>query len=284
MGITGMGTFGRFGKQACLTLGLGSLLLLGAAAQGGLQPIIKGSAGLNGGGVTPVSASVASIRPLSVYTPFGPLGIAQVPFWKKHLPDDAGAFSFEVDFSQPVGASGGFLWYTVNGSAQDGVHYSIGGTNPLRIPAGASSVSIPVTIHNVGQFFREVNLEIELTQGVGVSVSSDRRYGQLNIRPSTPPPTLSVPAGSMSVTPMGQVQFQVQLSAPSMEPVALHYSVDSASTLTQYLFPASGTAIIPAGQTTADLRLICGPGALAGEQLILNLRHERNGVRYVIPA
>ena len=226
----------------------------------------------------------ASLLPFTTYTPLGPLGSIHVPYWKKHLPDDAGNFSFEVELSRPVGPTGAFLWFNIGGTAELGVHYSIPGTNPIRLAPGTTSVDVPIIILNPGQFYKEVALEIELTQGIGVSIHPDQRYGQLWLRSTTPAPTISVSQGSFMVTPNGMAQFTVQLSAPSHEPVELYYTVDSASSLTNYLFPASGTEIIPAGNTSVDLRLLVGPNALAGEELILNLRHERDGVRYVVPA
>ncbi len=232
----------------------------------------------------PAFSPEATLLPFTTYTPLGPLGTIHVPFWKKHLPDDVGNFSFEAELNRPVGPAGAFLWFSIGGTAQEGVHYAIPGTNPIALMPGDTSVTIPLDILNPGQFYREVSLEIELTQGIGLSVDPEQRYGQLWVRPSTPPPTISVPAGQLSVSPGGNVTVPVQISAPSMEPVSLHYTVDSASDLTQFAFVPSGTVVIPAGDTSVDLRLLCGPNALPGEELTLNLRHERDGVLHVLPA
>lgn len=233
--------------------------------------------------VAPSFSPHASLQPFTAYTPLGPFGGIYVPFWKKHLPDDAGSFSFEVLLNRPVGPAGGFLWFSIGGTAEEGVHYAIPGTNPIALQPGDTSVTVPLDILNPGQYYREVSLEIELTQGVGMGINPDQRHGQLWLRSTTPPPTILVPPGRMSVTPGGSVTVPIQLSAPSMEPVSLHFSVNPSSSLTHYYFVSSGTVVIPAGDTSANLRLICAPNANPGEMLTLNLRHERDGVRHVIP-
>ncbi len=271
------------GLCACLSVGVAALCAGDAAAQTvfGVAPATQTQKGQ-----TQVTshASEGNMRPFAVYSPLGHLGGLYVPYWKKHLPDDAGTFSFVVDLKRPVGPGGAILWYSIGGTAQEGVHYSIPSSNPVILQPGATSVTVPITILNPGQFYKEVSVEIELTQAIGMGIHPTQRFGQLWIRSTTLPPTLSVPAGSISVTPGGQATFQVQLSAPSMDPVSLHYSVDSASSLTEYAFPPSGIAVIPPGQTSMDLRLLCGPNAVAGQALTLNLRHERSGVRFVVPA
>ncbi|MFT4648383.1 MAG: hypothetical protein ACI9X4_001606 [Glaciecola sp.] len=273
----------RHWLRACLVLGVGLAMSLDAAAQRSIQVSGKTKVA-SGQEVVSAYASEGRMRPFTFYTPLGHVGGIYVPFWKKHLPDDAGSFSFVVDLTRPVGPGGAYLWFSIGGTAQEGVHYSLPGTNPVHLMPGVRSASVSIDILNPGQFYKEVSLEIELTQGVGVSIHEEQRFGQLWLRPSTPPPTISVPQGSFGVSPGGQVQFQVQLSAPSLEPVTLHYSVDSASSLVEYAFPPSGQATIPAGQTSLDLRLICGPNAALGQELTLNLRHERSAVSYVIPA
>ncbi|MCP5022283.1 MAG: hypothetical protein GY930_10960 [bacterium] len=232
---------------------------------------------------TPVFSPGASLEPFLFYTPLGPFGGIYVPFWKKHLPDDAGSFSFEVKLSRPVGSAGGFLWFSIGGTAEEGVHYAIPGANPIALSPGDTSVTVPLDILNPGQFYNEVSLEIELTQGIGLSINPSQRYGQLWLRSTTPPPELFLPPNRLGVAPGSSVTVPIHISVPSMEPVSLHYSIDPVSDLSHYLFVPSGKVIIPAGDTRANLRLFCGLNATPGETLVLNIRHERDGVRHVIP-
>ncbi len=232
---------------------------------------------------TPVFSPHASLQPFLFYTPLGPFGGIYVPFWKKHLPDDAGSFSFEVKLSRPVGPAGGFLWFSIDGTAEEGLHYAIPGANPIALAPGDTSVTVPLDILKPGLFYREVSLEIELTQGIGLGINPSQRHGQLWLRSTTPPPKLIFVANRLTVAPGTSVTVPVEISAPSMEPVSLHYSVDPASNLSQYFFAPSGTVVIPAGDTRANVRLICYSNATPGEVLVLRIRHERDGVSHVIP-
>ncbi|MDF1836830.1 MAG: hypothetical protein P1V35_03080 [Planctomycetota bacterium] len=272
------------GWRTCLLVGVVALFASDATAQVSVQGRASQQVSPGQTKVDDSHASEGSLRPLAIYSPLGHLGGVYVPFWKKHLPDDAGTFSFVVDLKKPIAAGGAIVWYTLGGSAQEGLHYSVPGSNPLILSPGTTSFTIPIQILNPGRFYKEVSIEFELTQALGMGIHEEQRFGQLWIRSSTPPPTISVPDGPFFVTPSGETRIPVQLSAPSLEPVHLHYTVDSASTLTEYAFAPSGTAIIPAGQTSVELRLLAGPSAIAGQELTLNLRHERSGVNFVVPA
>ncbi len=241
------------------------------------------SGGSSNPGTTPVTP-LASIRPLSEYTPFGPMGALRVPFWKKHLPDSVPNFQFEIALDEPVPNGGAMLWYELDGTAQAGVHYQVGASNPISVPAGATEVVIPVELLNSGEFFLERFLSFEMTQANGLELDPTYFRAELWIRPSIDPPTLSFPIQSLSNFPGESSVVPVFLSHVSQDPVTLYYDVAPLGDLQDITMPPSGTVTFAPGQTAAQIPYSIGNSAATGQSLQLNLRHERNGVRYTVPA
>ncbi|HPF13202.1 MAG TPA: hypothetical protein PLJ12_02960 [Planctomycetota bacterium] len=225
-----------------------------------------------------------AIAPLAEYTPFGPSGTIHEPFWKKHLPDSAGAFQFEIAFDGPVDSGGAYVWYQLGGTAQLGVHYASSTPNPLVVAPGATSATISLQLLPTGEFFHERFVSLELTQAVGATLDPKAYLAELWIRPSVDPPTLQFGSTNVSVAPGSVAMLPVTLSRVSQEPVSLHYKIDPASTPGDFTVPDSGTVLFAPGQTSAQLAVPCSASATSGSNLTLHLQHERNGVRYVVPA
>ncbi len=229
-------------------------------------------------------AAEASFAPFLEYTPLGPQSSIRVPYWKKHLPDDAGTFTMKVELSRPAGPMGALVHYEITGTAVPGVHYQIANPVPLRFLPGERQAEIPIQLLPSGEFFHERWLQIELTQPFQVSLHPKHIVGQLWIRPSVDPPTITFQNHAHVVAPGGQALVNYQLSHASQEPVELHYQIAPQSNLTDYVFQASGNVILPPGQTSGQLSFQPGPTAQLGQRLLIHLRHERNGVRYTVPA
>ncbi len=189
-----------------------------------------------------------------------------------------------VELSEPAGPTGALIWYDVTGTAVPGVHYQIGGQFPLRILPGESSAEIPVQLLSSGEFFRERWLQIELTQTFQASLHPKHYVGQLWIRPSVDPPTITFNNTLLPVGLGSQALVDFQVSHASQEPITLHYTVAPQSNLTDYNFLSSGTTVLPPGQTSGQLVFRPGPTAQVGQRLLVKLRHERNQVRYTVPA
>jgi len=227
-------------------------------------------------------ATVAKIQPLVEYTPYGPNGSLRVPYWKQHLPDSAGTIELQVNLNRPAGSAGALVFFGTGGTAQEGLHYQVNTQNPLRFGPGQTQAAISITLLNSGQYFLERYIKVKLTQGVNTRLYGPEGEAQIWVRPSTTPPILTVGGTFFSVAPGGQVVVPLELSEPCQEPVSIHYSVLSASTLTEYAFVPSGSVVFAPGQTSVNLRLGCSPNAQPGQRLILELRHERKTIRYVI--
>ena len=236
------------------------------------------------GQIESTAAAVASFAPFLEYTPFGPQSTIRVPYWKKHLPDDAGTFTMHVQLSRPAGPSGASLGYSTMGTAVDGLHYQINAPNPLVFAPGETQAEIPVQLLASGEFFRERFLQVELTQPQGASLHPKEFVGQLWIRPSVDPPTLTFTNTAFVTTAGGQTAVDFQLSHPSQERTSLHYTVEPLSDLTDYTFADSGSIVLQPGQTSGQLTFEPGPTAAVGQRLLIRLRHERNQVRYTVPA
>jgi len=233
---------------------------------------------------TTSNAKQAEFEPFLEYTPLGPTSSLRVPYWKKHLPADAGSFTMRVKLPRPQEAPGAFIWYEKTGTAIEGVHYQITSDNPLRILPGQTSADIQVDVLNSNEFFRERFLQVELTQSFNVEVNPILRVGQLWIRPSVDPPTATFEGTAFSV-PAGQARnVRVELSHPSQDPVQVQYRIDGLSDLTEYTFPSSGSVIFAPGQTSTQLPFVCSPQAVPGQRLLMHLVHERNEVVHTIPA
>ncbi|MFT4647225.1 MAG: hypothetical protein ACI9X4_000435 [Glaciecola sp.] len=230
------------------------------------------------------AVTLAAINPLCEFTPLGPTGLIRVPFWRKHLKDSAADFDFTIELDAPAGPDGATIDYALNGTAIDGVHYLALSPNPIVFAAGATQATVSVDLIPSGQFFHERSLMLELGQATGVTLHEKSHRAELWIRPAVEPPVLSVGATTYQVNAGGQANIALSLSQTSQEPVSLHYSVDAASDLTDYVFMPSGNVVFAPGQTSVMLPVDFGAAAASGSQLVLNLNHERNGVRYTLPA
>ncbi|MEZ6020990.1 MAG: hypothetical protein R3F17_13050 [Planctomycetota bacterium] len=262
-------------------LGAALFPLMGSASA--QVPLARTGSG-NAGPGTAVP-NVLSVEPLLHYTPPLANGTIRTPYWKKHLPDNAGTFQFVIKTERPVTANGARIWYHFDGDAELGVHYQIVSPNPVAISPGDDQAVIEVELLASGSYYRERHMELVLDSTYGsITLDPFYKYAQLWVRPSVDPPTISFASTLNTVAPGSLVNVPVTLSHPSLEPVSLHYTVSSDSTLTDYAFAPSGTVIVPPGDTSATLRLLCLPSATPGQTLTLALYHERNGVRFTIPA
>ena len=75
----------------------------------------------------------------------------------------------------------------------------------------------------------------------------------------------------------------LSLSHVSQEPVAVHYKVAPGSTLGDFEVAPSGTLYFSPGQTSSWFPFRLGTTGASGEFISLEIQHERNGVRFVVP-
>ena len=206
-----------------------------------------------------------------------------MPYWKRHVRDDAGQFDFRIEFDAPIPAGGATLDVQWAGSALPGIHYLLPPAQDLQLAEGDTEAILGVTLLASGEYFLERWLSLEVRGTPEIEVDPATSRAELWIRPSVDPPTLSFGQTEFSGNPGDLIQVPMTLSHPSQEAVTIHYRVDPASTLSDYAVATSGSVIFQPGELSTDWGMVLGPMGLSGQELILNLRHERNGVRYTIP-
>lgn len=226
---------------------------------------------------------VATIAPLSHYTPFGPGGGIEVPYWKRHVRDDAGHFDFSVELDAPVPAGGATLDVQWSGTALPGVHYLLPPASAYQLAEGTTKANLRVTLIASGEYFLERYLELQVRGTIAIEVDPQQARAQLWIRPAVDPPTLSIGQKDFLGAPGDFVQVPMSLSHVSQEAVRIHYRIDPTSTLTDHAVAQSGSLLFQPGELNTQWGLVLGPMGQSGQTLILNLEHERNGVRYTIP-
>ncbi len=225
----------------------------------------------------------AAILPLCEYTPLGPSGSIRVPFWKKYVKDSGADFDFVIQLDDPVGIDGATIQFELGGDAVQGVHYQLLSPSSLVLAAGDTEARVSIDLIPTGQFFLARSLVLQLGDTTGVSLHEKSHRAELWIRPSVEPPVLSVAVDTQEVHPGENAVFTLSLSSVSQVPVTLHYEVDPLSDLDDYNMLPSGTTVFAPGQTQAFIPVNVGSSATSGEELVLRLAHERNGVRYVLP-
>lgn len=138
-------------------------------------------------------------------------------------------------------------------------------TGTTTIPAGSTSVevAVPVTDDATDEDDEIVAFTIEdVSNGIGV----ERRTAMVTVVDDDAPPAASLASVSIAEgdTSLTDAVVRVSLSNPSGRDVAVDYATaDGTAVAGEDYRPVTGTVLVPAGQTTADLHL-----AVIGDQVM----------------
>ena len=177
---------------------------------------------------------------------------------------------FKVTLSNPSIRPIDVLYYTQDGTALSGHEYAgVPKTSPhmITIPAGMTSADLPVhTTASTGIAGPDETFQVHLVS------AKDELSGQQKPLPVSFNPQHSTATGTIvnvtteevSINDVSVVEgnsgvqtatFTVSLAAPSSVPVTVHYATaDGTATVSgQDYLPKSGTVVIPAGHTQADV-------------------------------
>ncbi|MEZ5300267.1 MAG: Calx-beta domain-containing protein [Verrucomicrobiales bacterium] len=161
-----------------------------------------------------------------------------------------GAVNVTVLVSEPSGKPITVNYATADGTALAGADYAVA-SDSLAIPAGAASATFAVTLLDDALDESDESFAAQLSDPVNASLGS--ASANFTIVDDDEPPAITVAAASAAEN-AGSLSFAVTLSAPSALEVRFDYATadgDAAAGLDYAA--ASGTAIIPPGQTAASV-------------------------------
>ena len=171
---------------------------------------------------------------------------------------DSGVFLVALDGDKVAPAGGITVTYTVSGTATPGADYATL-TGTALIPAGQSSVTIPVSVldDNVVENAETVVVTLSTVNQVGVTIDPTKTSATVTLNDDDAT-TVSVsapdPTGSESGSDDGQ--FLVSLdngkTAPA-EGIQVTYTVNGTATSGADYATLAGTVTIPAGQSSATI-------------------------------
>ncbi|WP_146140422.1 Calx-beta domain-containing protein [Zobellella endophytica] len=152
--------------------------------------------------------------------------------------------------------------YTIGGgTATAGADYRADGNNRLTFAAGDTVQRVTVAIEddNLAEPEEYFNLTLGALSGPGAAQVNVRdRVGTVVIghsdRPTNTLPTLTV-SDAIAAEQTGYMDFVVQLSAPSPNPVSFSYSTRSATALTSDFSSTSGSLLLAPGETSRTIRI-----------------------------
>ncbi|MFM7740607.1 MAG: Calx-beta domain-containing protein, partial [Planctomycetota bacterium] len=182
---------------------------------------------------------------------------------------------FTVTLSAVTAAPVTFGYATANGTATAGSDY-VAATGTATIPAGSTSVTIPVVING------DTTVETDETFTLNLSnISSNATFARATAtgtikNDDVPPPTVSVADVSRTEGNSGtsNMVFTVSISAATTAPVTFTYATaDGTATAGSDYVAATGTATIPAGSTSVAVNVsINGDTTIENDEtLTLNL-------------
>jgi len=182
---------------------------------------------------------------------------------------------FTVTLSAAAASPVTFDYATSDGTAAAGSDY-IAATGTATIPAGSTSVTIPVAING------DTTVENNETFSLNLSnISSNATFARATAtgtitNDDQPPPTVTVADASKVEGNSGtsNMVFTVSLSAATTTPVTFSYSTaDGTAAAGSDYVAATGTATIPAGSTSTTVSVaITGDLAIENDEtLVLNL-------------
>ncbi|MCZ4222600.1 Calx-beta domain-containing protein [Pedobacter rhodius] len=168
-------------------------------------------------------------------------------------PSTNGAFTISI---QNASSNSTVVSYTITGTATSGTDYTAL-TGTATIPAGSTSVVVPVTItdDNLVETAESVIMTLNSsTNGVTITPAAANATATVNIADDDVS-TVSVAATTNAAEPSTNGLFTFTLSKPSSTATTINYTISGTATSgTDYT--AIGTSIvIPAGATTATLSI-----------------------------
>ena len=176
------------------------------------------------------------------------------------------AENIPIALSAPLHSNVTLAVHASDGTATSPADYSLN-TPVVTIPAGASAISIPITVEGGsagGQFTlalsNSAGLVVVAQPSVVVTIGAGGGSGGTK-------PTISIADAAFAAAAADtQVSLPVTLSAAAAADVTVHYAAadGTATSGTDYVLGGTGTLTIPAGQTTASIPITIKAGTKGG--------------------
>ncbi len=164
--------------------------------------------------------------------------------------EDGGTHNVEVDI-RPASGSDLTLNYTLSGTATENTDYRIAGSGTLSVPAGLTSVNVPVEItdDNIGE--SDETIILTLTSGRGYTVEIPNEYTLTITDNETPQVNFVSAAGSMGED-AGTHNVEVAISSAPAAHFTLNYTLGGTATQgTDYT--SSGTVSVAASTASVNI-------------------------------
>ena len=166
------------------------------------------------------------------------------------MPEQTGTMSFAVKLSAVTKQDVLVNYATADGTAEAGQDYTPS-AGTLFIPAGQTFGTVLVDLRDDALPEAAETLRVRLSQPVNATLARGEAQG--TIKDNDPPPTLTC-ADVSAAEDAGVLRFEVKLSAPSGQPVAVAYATqDGTAAANADYAPAAGVLQIPAGRTAAEI-------------------------------
>ncbi|MDA0947491.1 MAG: hypothetical protein O2799_03180, partial [Planctomycetota bacterium] len=159
--------------------------------------------------------------------------------------------------------------FVLGGTATEGVDFTLGVTSPLIIPAGQTSVAVPVTLSD--DLLDEPSETVVLTLGAAdFAGAGAQQEFVLTVEDDDATPTVGfVTASSSASEASGVTSIALALSAPSGQEVSVTLGVGGTATAGEDFAAPEATVVIPAGAGGASLDLsLLDDGLYEGSETI----------------
>jgi hypothetical protein len=204
-----------------------------------------------------------------------------IRYWKKHIPDDNGAWTFDIELDEPA-VGGEAVELTFGGDAVLTTDYTLSESGTITFSAGDTSKTITVTPVPKSEYFLEKKITITLSAVTNAKLHHHRYKAELWIRSATLPPVIEYRTAGQT-RPVGAFLVRFYLNTvsgddTSEEDVVLYYTYTSTISEEDLTLDPSGTITISAGSTFGD---VYGSATSAGEITFSLLdSYEGNSVNY----
>ena len=174
--------------------------------------------------------------------------------------------SVVIRLSSPSGLNIDVVWRTSDATAIAGTNYRASSATSVRIPAGATSVKVPVVILPDGRDSDDKFFRVILSAPVNATLGKDS--GIVLIRDTDPTPSLSIDSVSLVEPPNGKLPmvFQVRLSSASDKRVVVRWSTSDLTATAGFDYEAgSDSLVFLPGQTQKTIPVQILSDNLSGE-------------------
>ncbi len=166
--------------------------------------------------------------------------------------------------------------YTVGGSARSPADYTINGSGSVMAVAGATSVTIPVSIVNDNENEGDEDVVLTLGSGAGYTLGANRRHTLTILDNDRPRASFNAAASSYAEDNAGPHNVTVSLNPPAPSGgLTLRYRVSGSATRGRdYAISNYGTVTVQANATSVDIPVTITDDGIneAAETVVLTLQ------------